>query len=361
MDYQHIYDDLPELYQRLFPDFFQQPIPRETLATCNDCAMCVRPDQPQIPGQEYFQPDIKCCSFHPKLPNYLVGGLLTDTNPAMDHGRAVVREKIQKRIGISPSSILPPKKYAMVHKLGGERSFGKNYTLLCPYYVRESGLCGIWKFRDGVCSTYFCKTAAGQEGKKFWNVLRGYLMQSQDALTWYALLNLGFEVEIIWDLLTNYASDSLDAADIDDLPPRDDLYERIWGPWVGKEEEFYKKSYEIVSSLSQDDYDRIGGMNQKVFLAWLKKRYQEVVAPAMPALLRSNPEMKSFQGADGKYIVKTEAGFFTIEPALHEVIGMFDGRRSVDEVRTMVREKWNTEFGDDFLIPMFQNRMLVGA
>lgn len=361
MDQQRILDDLPEVYQRLFPDFFHQPIPRETLATCHDCAMCVRPDQVLMPGQKYFNPDSKCCTFHPKLPNYLVGGLLLDTNPAMDHGRNVIREKIKKRIGISPSSVLPPKKYAMFYKFSGERAFGKNQLLLCPYYIREGGLCGIWKFREGVCSTYFCKTAAGQEGKKFWNVLRGYLIQSQDALMWHAMLNLGFEVEFIWELLTAYNNDSMDPLDLDELPPPNEVYEKIWGPWAGREEEFYKKSYELISSLSKDEFDRIGGMNPKVFYEWLKKRYQEVIAPVIPPKLRSNPEMKSMQAPDGKYIVQTEAGVFTIEPALYDVIAMFDGRRSLEDVKTMVLEKWETEFGDDLLIPMFHNRMVVPA
>ena len=361
MDAKRINEDLPELYQRIFPEFFGKAIPQETLATCNECAMCARPDQPRIPGQEYFQPDVKCCAFHPKLPNYLVGGLLQDTNPAMDEGRRIVREKIRNRIGVTPSSLLPPKKYAVIHKYAGERGFGKNYSLLCPYFLRDSGLCAIWKFREAVCSTYFCKSVAGQEGKKFWNVLRGYLIQAQDSLTWYALLKLDWDVETIWDHLTNYSSDSLEHRDVDDLPPAEDVYQKIWGSWMGREEEFYKKTYQIVSSMSREEYDRISGMNQKVFLEWLKKRHQEVIAPAIPSLLRPNPDLKAFPAADGTYVIKTEAGFFTIQPALYEVLGMFDGRKSLDEIRAMVLDKWDAPLEEELLISMFQNRMLLPA
>lgn len=359
MDTKRIVDDLPEIYDRLFPDFFQQPIPQETLATCNDCAMCARPGQPQFPGQEFFRPDVKCCTYHPKLANFLVGGLLLDTNPAMEKGRRVVREKIKNRIGVSPSSILPSKKYALLHKFGGERGFGKNLTLICPYYVLESGLCGIWKFRDAVCSTYFCKTAAGQEGKRFWNVLRGYLVQAQDSLTWYALLNLGFEVDAIWDYLTTYTSDALEPQDLDELPTPEDVYRKIWVNWIGREEELYKKTYEIVSSLSREEYERISGMNQKVFQQWLKARYMDVVSPPIGTMLRPNPDLKAQQAADGMYVIKTEAGFFTIQPALYEVLGMFDGKRTVDEVKSMVLEKWDAPLEDELLISMYQNRMLL--
>jgi hypothetical protein len=361
VEQQRIFEDLPEVYRTLFPAFFEQLIPQETMATCNDCAMCAKPEQPRIPGQEYFQPDIKCCAFHPKLPNYLVGGLLMDTNPAMDHGRKVVREKIRARTGVSPSNIMPPKKYAVLHKYGGERSFGKNHSLLCPYYVRETGLCGVWKFRDAVCSTYFCKSVAGQEGKKFWNVLRGYLIQAQDSLTWYALLQLNWEVESVWDYLTNYSSDSLEFRDIDDLPPDEEAYKKIWGSWFGREEELYKKAYEIVSGMSREEYDRIAGMNQKVFLEWLKKRYQDVVAPVIPPMLRQNPDMKAFPAADGSYVIKTEAGFFTIQQALYQVITFFDGQRSLDDVKKLVQQTWDAELEDELLLGMFHNRMILPA
>lgn len=333
-------------------------IPRETMATCNDCAMCTRPDQPVIPGMSYYQPDIKCCAFHPKLPNYLIGGLLLDSNPAMDHGRSVIREKIAKRIGVSPSGILPSKKYAIMHRFG-ERTFGKNYSLLCPYFVRESGLCGIWKFREAVCSTYFCKSVAGTEGKKFWNVLKGYLVQAQDALTWHCLLEMGWEIEGIWNFLTDFNNDNLDHTDIDELSPVESDYRKVWGDWTGREEELYKKSYEIVSSLSQSDFERLSGINTRIFLKWLKFRHHEAVSPVIPPVLRRNPELKAFPAADGKYIVKTDAGFFTVESALYEVIEMFDGIRTLEQVKGMVLEKWDTELEDDLLIPMFLNRMLM--
>lgn len=360
MSTQRILDDLPEIYGRFFPEFFEQVIPIEELATCNDCAMCARPDQPRIPGQEYFQPDIKCCAFHPKLPNYLVGGLLLDTNPAMDAGRAVVRDKISKRIGVTPNSLMAPKKYAVLYKYVGERGFGKNYSMLCPYYLRDTGMCSIWKFREAVCSTYFCKSVAGSDGKKFWNVLRGYLIQAQDALIWYALLQLNCDIEIIWDNLANYGnSDNLEYRDVDDLPPSDEAYQKIWGAWAGREEEFYKKSYEIISGLSRDEYDRIAGMSHRVFLEWLRKRRQEMISPVIPPVLKPNTDMKAFPALDGTYIIKTEAGFFTIQAALYETIGMFDGKRNVDEVKAMVLEKWESELEQDLLTEMFQNRMLV--
>jgi hypothetical protein len=50
-----IYDDLPELYKTIFPEFFAQEIPVEEMATCNDCAMCQKTGTPAISGDSIFQ------------------------------------------------------------------------------------------------------------------------------------------------------------------------------------------------------------------------------------------------------------------------------------------------------------------
>src|SRR6185295_2757976 len=118
------------LYRNLLPEFFEENIPVETRATCSDCAMCLKPGQQAIPGMDYFKPNAKCCSYFPKLPNYLVGGLLSDDNPAMDEGRRRIRQRIQNRIGVTPYAIDSSKKYNVLLKFGGVKSFGRNASLV---------------------------------------------------------------------------------------------------------------------------------------------------------------------------------------------------------------------------------------
>lgn len=70
---------LPPIYAHLLSPFFDQPAVTESRATCNDCAMC---DKGQAaPGViAFFRPDVKCCSYHPRLTNYLLGAMLADTS-----------------------------------------------------------------------------------------------------------------------------------------------------------------------------------------------------------------------------------------------------------------------------------------
>jgi hypothetical protein len=82
--------------------FFDEAAPREEKATCSNCAMCAPPGAPPAPEVVYFRPDIKCCSFHPTLPNYLIGGVLRDERPDMAEGRRRLLAKIGARVGITP-------------------------------------------------------------------------------------------------------------------------------------------------------------------------------------------------------------------------------------------------------------------
>jgi Fe-S-cluster containining protein len=346
----------------MFPAFFEQPIFVEENATCNDCAMCLKPGEIQVPGIDYFKPDVKCCSYYPKLSNYLVGGLLTDTNPALDEGRRRVRELIQRRVSVTPQAVGSPKRYSLLYKHATPRSFGRTNSLICPYYVKDGGLCSIWKFRDSVCSTYFCKTMAGKEGQKFWNILRAYLKQAQETLSWYALYKMNWDVEIIWDYLQVSESASLESEDLDEVAPPEESYARIWQDWVGKEEEFYRECFKIVSQVRPEEFEQISGMTEKVILRWLKEQHSNVIHPKIPPVLRKNPEMKSFPIADGStYGIKTDTGYFTIRKALFDVIDWFDGFKTIEEIKQMVRDEYQDELNDDLLLPMFFNRILIPA
>ncbi|HEY8074225.1 MAG TPA: hypothetical protein VIF62_08950, partial [Labilithrix sp.] len=152
---------LPEILARLVPDELgDRPNVVETRATCGDCAMC---DKSAGAGAQVsaFRPDAKCCTYHPTIPNYLVGALLADPSPALEEGRTRVRARIATRMGITPEWVAAPRKASVLHHAARGASFGRSLVLLCPYFARESGDCTIWKYRESVCTTFFCKYDAG--------------------------------------------------------------------------------------------------------------------------------------------------------------------------------------------------------
>src|SRR5687767_5199250 len=81
---------LPPLYEAWIDQLLGSAIPPETVATCHDCAMLPRAGEEVVPGEDRFSPRVKCCTFQPSLPNFLVGRILSDEDPAMAAGRATV-------------------------------------------------------------------------------------------------------------------------------------------------------------------------------------------------------------------------------------------------------------------------------
>src|SRR5262245_29498225 len=91
---------LPPLYARWFDELLGGDIPSESRATCNDCAMCDSEGDHQKPGSTLFNPESKCCTYLPRLPNYLVGMILADDDPAIAAGRRTVEVRVKAGLAV---------------------------------------------------------------------------------------------------------------------------------------------------------------------------------------------------------------------------------------------------------------------
>src|SRR5436190_23566607 len=86
---------LPPLYARWMRDLLKGAVSGEPEATCDDCAMCPSAGTAPAASTLYFNPDAKCCTYIPELPNYLVGRILSEADPALAHGRDTVRSRLR--------------------------------------------------------------------------------------------------------------------------------------------------------------------------------------------------------------------------------------------------------------------------
>ncbi len=364
MTNQKIITDLPNIYSKFFPTLFEQSIPKEILADCNDCAMCVEENERQLSSQNYYSPEIKCCTYHPRLYNYLIGGLLLDETPAMDEGRYRILDKIRNKIGITPYGIFPSKKYFLLYKEGRKVAFGKSKLLLCPYYLSESQKCSLWKFREAVCSTFFCKHIAGEDSMNFWESLKRYLVYIEDTLTKYVLFKMDLDAEKILSYSEQDKNIKFTSyEDLDELPPTPKKYKNIWGDWVGKEIEFYKQAFQIVSNLTYEDFEKITGIHQLILLEKLKKTHTTVINPNIPNILKRNPRLIVRLTKDNSYIISIAKNnnIFNISPTLYQIIHLFNGYRTNEEVLQFIKEEHNILLEEELLLSLYQNRTLIGC
>jgi len=97
-------NNLSPLYRRLLPEnLLTVSIPKERFADCNNCQ--------HSNSEKSIRHHTKCCDFHPRLPNYIVGGLLSDETTDMAEGRKRIVKKIQNQKGVTPYGIIAPLAY----------------------------------------------------------------------------------------------------------------------------------------------------------------------------------------------------------------------------------------------------------
>ena len=106
-------------------------------------------------------------------------------------GLAVMHDKNSKKLVkkvLNDGFLLPDgmsetgKMYADFITQVSKEEFGQTDTTLCPYLNKENGFCGIYHYRNAVCSSFFCKNDNGDYGQKFWDEITTLVMQVELSL-----------------------------------------------------------------------------------------------------------------------------------------------------------------------------------
>ncbi|TNE89792.1 MAG: hypothetical protein EP330_10310 [Deltaproteobacteria bacterium] len=204
---------MPDAFVTLVPELSELALPVESRATCHDCHMVDKPGDPA--GTVTFSPQVGCCTYHPRLPNFLVGRILREG------GEGAERLKVQLREGQPDAWELgPPVGWLDEYQAGRQDRFGKSGFVRCPYLANpaEGGLhCTIWKDRGAVCRTWYCAHDQGPSGAAMWRSLKRVLLTAERLLARWAVSagdppRPGAEPEA-WEAWYLRAADMVDAWD----------------------------------------------------------------------------------------------------------------------------------------------------
>jgi hypothetical protein len=245
--------------------------PRESRATCLDCAMCEPNAQ-----EEAFDPVTKCCTYVPYLPSFLVGAILADDSVPPSAASAL-RARIAAGDAVTPLGVgrtLPER--ALYDRPGF--AFGRERTVRCPYQV-DGGMCGVWKHRNSVCSTWFCKHVRGGTGRRFWVLVHLLLERVEAALARHCAVELGIDGAALAKLLSplveravpRVVDGSGPAAYGDDAPD-------VWGDWEWRVEAYFLACAEIVRPLAWRDVVAIGGSEVRMAERAVRDAFARMVA-----------------------------------------------------------------------------------
>ncbi len=358
-------DSLPVLYRDLLPDFFRAQIPNEEKATCSSCAMCPSSASGAVEAVDgvsrLFRPDTKCCTYYPKLPNYLVGALLSDTRDELGEGRRRVGEKIASHVGVTPQWLRPSARYNLLYR-NSRQFFGRALSMRCPYFEEQQGGCTIWPYREAVCSTFFCKYVAGADGRKLWMTFKTYLALAEIQLSRYAVLQL----------LPEYILTGRDKPDLAETPTLEDLddkplpekeYAALWRQWAGREDDFYRACFDTIRALSPEQVEKIMGLDGVIELKVLEKSLRDAVAPQLPKVLKLNPEATVKWLADGSVALGAYSEYDAVAlPGLaYALLVEFTGREPVEAVRERLRKEKQADLHEDILLELYRHRILTEA
>ncbi len=361
---------LPPLYARWFDDLLGGDIPAETRATCHDCAMCDSEGEHQKPGSKLFNPEVKCCTYLPRLPNFLVGMILADEDPLMAEGRATVEARLQAGIAVTPLGLEQPLKMRFLYTQMEPRAFGRARSLRCPHYIDEQGgLCGVWKYRNSICSTWFCKYVRAAVGRDFWEAAKFLLLAIEDDLSRWCAVKLEMDEKALALLLTPQVGagqrlaptlPALTLEDMDDLVDSD-KQRRIWGNWHGREQQFYRACAELVASLNWSEVVAICGPEAQARARLAKKAYRQMTSAEIPERLRMG-SFKIMEANPDSYLCLPDIGMdaFKLSARVMRLLPCFDGRQTADIVNQIV-ETEGLRFTDELLGRLVDFKALVAA
>ena len=322
-------------------------IPEERLATCGDCAMC----GPRRGDGPSWDPRVKCCSYLPSTPSFQIGALLRDPDPTLAHGQAIIEKRIASGVEVTPLGFRQTPIYELLYRKKERAAFGRSLALRCPYFVEDGGLCSIWKYREAVCSTFFCLHARASVGRQFWDAMLELLSAVERALAKHCLLVLDpgeAALERAWGRQRTQVERRLSKEDLDGERDQD-AARSVWGRWFGREREYFLECARVIETMSWPDVLAIGGTEVRGWSIITHSAYRRLVSTEIPDPLERVPV--AFIPID-EDTVRVRAlhlqQSFDAPREVTDVIAAFDGARTA-EVRARLEEQHGLQLDDNFL------------
>jgi hypothetical protein len=282
---QGVNNPLPPLFAEWIRDLLPGSIPAETAAPCLNCVMCPNPDRLLSPDDITFHEKLKCCTYIPRQPNFLVGRILAHDGTALAAGKASTEARLQRGMGVTPFGIerIAQERHQFEEMIKADR-YGQDLDFRCPHFLeREGGICAIWHYRNAVCATFFCRHVRGAVGADFWQKIRLLLTSVEGAVAQWCVRHLDLGHEALFHL---YQMKTLSAIHAEDQTADESVRRSLWGLWWGREREFYMECGRMVAALTWSDIVELGGIELRNIAGIVTHAYHQLLEPALPATLR---------------------------------------------------------------------------
>jgi Fe-S-cluster containining protein len=195
--------------------------PDERKATCMSCPKACH---------EAWRPDYRCCTYHPRISNFLLGLACRTAD-----GERAVDDLLQRGMVLPEGMHSSPRQWLDFVDDDYHELYGKSQKVLCPMLDTASGYCRVHAFRNSVCSTYFCTKDHGHAGEVFWSQIQTLGTQLEMRLAQWALREVGFDLDASLRALDELAPHLAQASQPQGWHP--EALKKIWGKGWGHEKE----------------------------------------------------------------------------------------------------------------------------
>jgi hypothetical protein len=243
--------------------------------------------------------------------------------------------------------VAAPRKYLVLLQASRESSFGRSESLLCPYFARESGTCGIWPYREVVCATFFCKHTLGALGHSFWTAVKRLVAHAETRLAEHVAREVGPST---WE--PSVARGKLTREDLEDRPP--EAYARMWQGWEGREEDFYVECARRVSAMKPEEARGILEDEEgRAIEAEVRSIYERLRQPELASRLALSPDLVVERGETGVGVTSySRYDSFFLSTALYEALGKFTHAEPVCAVLERLKREQGIELPPGLLLQM---------
>ncbi len=140
-----------------------------------------------------FDPQLKCCTYHPFLPNFSLGALSVEVEAGRLSSDMMSNYLMESRLTVLG---------AFSRKVATSIcETGKKVSDKCPFL--NSGQCSIHGYRPSTCSTYVCRSNDGEPGLRSWRTFEQRLAKFEWSMAHEVAFEIGFTKQ---ELHTAYAT-----------------------------------------------------------------------------------------------------------------------------------------------------------
>lgn len=244
----------PEIYTQYFKKELLDSEVNEAKATCHQCVKA----KPRYKKTDYYLENLKCCTFQPYIPNYAIGAILSEKSERYLVAQNEIRKKIKNREYMLPVGLVAPIRYQIEYVENKKKIFGRDKDFLCSFYDQEKNQCGAWEYRGAVCTSFYCVSSYGAEGKSFWNKVSRFQTYVEIALMEEAMVHLGYSPRQLSDNLKYIRYDLKNEKPTQferkSWVLQKEKFTALWGDYRNHGEEFYKNCYKHIKSLDSGQF-----------------------------------------------------------------------------------------------------------